>query len=80
MSNCLGCNKEYTQDPKLDIMDRIHCQACNDKFDQEMIDRLDPNKMHVVAGKRTQPKRKGKYELVTKRKKHVFKQEYTLNY
>jgi len=80
MSLCLDCKKEYVQDPKLDIMERINCQDCNNKFDQEMIDRLDPDKMHIVAGKRVQPKRKEKYKLVTKRKKHVFKQEYTLNY
>ena len=77
MSNCLECNKSYVQDKSLDLMDKIHCKECNNKFDQEMID---PDKMHIVAGKRVQPKRKEKYKLVTKRKKHVYKHEYTLNY
>jgi hypothetical protein len=76
MSICLECKCTYVADQKLELIDRIYCNDCNIKFEQEMLDRLDPNKMDIIAGKRKKPKRNGKYIKVVVRKKPEFKQYF----
>jgi len=79
-SICLGCKKEYIQNEELDLMDRIHCNDCNKKFEEDFLKRTDKNKMDIPAGKRIKPKRKPAYEKKLVRKKKEYKFEYTLNY
>lgn len=81
LSICVDCGKSYRQDKKLDLIDRIYCNKCNEKFEQDMVDRQDPTKMDICAGKHIRPKTKRDKNTPKKpRKKHDFKHEFVLSY